>query len=50
MILYRRTDQGFRREVYNNLEMSLPLPELGLELPLNEIYDGVTFEEPPTQG
>lgn len=47
LILYRRTDEGFQREVHTGLEATVPLPELGIDLPLAEVYDGVTFEQPP---
>jgi Uma2 family endonuclease len=46
IVLFRRTDQGFSREVHSGLEATLPLPEMGIELPLAEVYDGVPFEEP----
>jgi Uma2 family endonuclease len=40
-VVYRRTEQGFIREVLRGVEAVLPLPEIGIELPLAEIYDGV---------
>jgi Uma2 family endonuclease len=40
---YRRTDEGFNREVYEGLDTILPLPEIDAKLPLREFYDGVTF-------
>ena len=43
VVAYRRTDQGFVREVYAELSAVIPLPEIGIELPLAEIYDGVEF-------
>ena len=43
VIVYRRTDHGFVREVYQGLDAILPLKEIGIELPLAEIYDGVEF-------
>jgi Uma2 family endonuclease len=41
--LYRRTEHGFVREVYEGLETIIRLPEIEIELPLAEIYDGVEF-------
>jgi Uma2 family endonuclease len=47
--LWRRTETGFASEVYEGLATSVPLPELGCELPLAEIYEGVVFPaKPPT--
>lgn len=41
--LYRRTDHGFVRESYLGLGATIPLPELNIELPLSDIYDGAEF-------
>jgi Uma2 family endonuclease len=41
--VYRRTDEGFEREVHEGLDTILPLPEIGVELPLRELYEGVAF-------
>jgi Uma2 family endonuclease len=41
--VYRRTENGFVREVYEGLDAIIPLPEIETELPLAEIYDGVEF-------
>jgi len=49
-IAYRRTDHGFVPEVYEGVEATVPLPEVGIELPLVEVYDGIEFtpeEDPP---
>lgn len=43
VVLYRRKEQGFECEVYDRMEAVIPLPELGTELPLAEIYEGVVF-------
>ena len=43
VVVYRRTEQGFIREVYEGLEAVIPLPEIQIELPLAEIYEGVAF-------
>lgn len=47
VIAYRRSDQGFEREVYQGLEAVIPLPEIDCELPLAEIYDRVEFGAEP---
>jgi len=43
VVVYRRTEQGFVREVHAGLEAVIPLPEIGIDLPLTEVYDGVLF-------
>jgi len=43
VVLFRRTEHGFVREVYEGLAAVLPLAEIETELPLAEIYDGVEF-------
>ena len=43
IIAYRRTSQGFVREVYSGRETVLPLPEIQIDLPLSEVYDRVEF-------
>lgn len=47
VVVYRRTEHGFVREIYEGLDAAVPLPEIETELPLAEIYDGVDFA-PPT--
>ena len=44
VIAYRRTDKGFEREVYQGLSSIVPLPQLGIELPLSEIYEAVDID------
>jgi Uma2 family endonuclease len=41
--VFRRTDHGFVREVYEGLDAVIPLAEIEAELPLAEVYDGVEF-------
>src|SRR5262245_28057478 len=41
VVVFRRTAQGFVREVYEGLDAVVPLAEIDTELPLTEIYDGV---------
>lgn len=48
--VFRRTEQGFVCEVYEGLGALLPLPEIGTELPLAEIYEGIEFSPEPDDG
>jgi Uma2 family endonuclease len=41
VVAYRRTEHSFVREVYSGLDAVIPLPEIGAELPLAELYDAV---------
>jgi Uma2 family endonuclease len=43
VVVHRRTEQGFVREVYEGQGAVIPLPEIEAELPLAEIYDRVEF-------
>lgn len=43
VVVYRRTNGGFKREVYEGLDAVLPLGEIEIDLPLAEVYDGVDF-------
>lgn len=43
VIVYRRRGGEFVDEVYEGLEAAIPLPEIGVELPLSEVYRGVRF-------
>lgn len=43
VVAYRRSDGGFVREVYAGLSSVVPLPEIGCDVPLAEIYDGMQF-------
>jgi Uma2 family endonuclease len=45
--LYRRTEQGFVREVITGLDATIRMSEIDAELPLAEIYDGVIFSPEP---
>ncbi len=40
IVVFRRTPDGFVREVYAGASASVPLPEIGCELPLGEVYVG----------
>ncbi|MCU0978476.1 MAG: Uma2 family endonuclease [Pirellulaceae bacterium] len=41
--VFRRTDQGFVREVFAGLEATIMLSEMEVELPLAELFEGVEF-------
>ena len=43
VVVYRRTDQQWVSEVYEGIDAVLPLPEIGVDLPLAEIYQGMNF-------
>jgi Uma2 family endonuclease len=43
VVAFRRTDSGFVREVQEGLDAVLPLSEIGIDLPLIEIYETVEF-------
>lgn len=47
-VVHRRTGTGFVREEYLGTEAVLPLGEVGVELPLAEVYDGIEFTAGPT--
>jgi Uma2 family endonuclease len=49
-IVFRRTEQGFVREVYEGLDAVIPLDEIETVLPLAEVYDGVEFRPEPEDG
>ncbi len=43
VVAYRRKGRGFAQEVFEGLDAVIPLPEIGTELPLAEIYENVEF-------
>jgi Uma2 family endonuclease len=45
--VYRRTESGFVREVYEGLDVVIPLSEIEVDLPLSEVYAGVEFVPEP---
>jgi Uma2 family endonuclease len=49
VVVFRRTDQGFVREVHQGLDTVIPLPEIEIELPLAEIYEAVEFAPEPDE-
>lgn len=42
-VVFRRTAQGFVREVFSGRDAVIPLAEIETELPLAEVFDGVVF-------
>ena len=42
--LHERQEGGWRRREYSGLDAVIPLPALGCELPLAEIYAGIEFD------
>jgi Uma2 family endonuclease len=43
VVVFRRRGTEFIREVYSGLDAVLPLQDIGVSLPLAEIYNGVQF-------
>jgi len=46
-IVYQRGEERFAKQVYAGLESRVPLPEIGCELGLAAVYDGIVF--PPQE-
>lgn len=42
-VVMRRSDAGFLRQVVEGVEGNIPLPFLGCELAMRELYDGIEF-------
>jgi Uma2 family endonuclease len=49
VVVFRRTEQGFVREVHQGLDAVIPVREIGIDLPLAEVYDGVEFTPEATE-
>jgi Uma2 family endonuclease len=49
VVLFRRTEHGFDREVYEGMDAVIPLPEIEISLPLAEIYETVEFVAEPEE-
>jgi Uma2 family endonuclease len=49
VVVFRRTETGFVREVHEGMNAVLPLSEIETELPLAEVYDGVEFTPEPSE-
>jgi Uma2 family endonuclease len=43
VIVFRKSANGFEREIYQGLDAIIPLGEIEIELPLAEIYEGIQF-------
>ena len=43
--LYTRSDEGWRLRVFNQAADVIPLPMLDCELPLEQVYRGILFDE-----
>ncbi len=43
VVVYRRSEHGFAATLYEGLDAAVPLPEVGVELPLTELYERVDF-------
>jgi Uma2 family endonuclease len=43
VVAFRRSENGFVREVYQGLDAVLPLGEIEIDLPLAELYEAVEF-------
>jgi Uma2 family endonuclease len=50
VVVFRRAEHSFVREVYKGLDAVVPLREVEIELPLAEVYDGVDFTPEPEDG
>jgi Uma2 family endonuclease len=44
VVVWRRSERGFVREIYQGMDSVVPLPEIDTELPLSQLYDAVEFE------
>jgi Uma2 family endonuclease len=49
VLAFRRTQNGFVREAYEGLDALLPLGEIGIDLPLADIYETVQFIPEPDE-
>lgn len=48
-MVWRRAGAGFVREVYTGLDAVVPLPEVGIDLPLSEVYGTLQFTPEASQ-
>jgi Uma2 family endonuclease len=49
VVVFRRSGGDYVREVYEGLDAVLPLPEIGIDLPLAEIYETIEFALEPDE-
>src|SRR5437870_3028858 len=48
-VVFRRTERGFVREVYQGLDAVVPLRAIEIDLPLAEVYEGVDVLPEPAE-
>ena len=49
VVVFRRTEHGFVREIHDGLDAVIPLREIDSELPLADVYDAVEFTAEPSE-
>jgi len=49
VVAFRRKEKDFEREVYLGMDAVLPLAEIGIDLPLAEIYEGIELVPEPEE-
>jgi Uma2 family endonuclease len=49
VVVFRRVQDGFAREVHEGFDTVIPLPEIGIDLALAEIYESVEFVAEPEE-
>ena len=49
VVVFRRTEYGFVREIHEGLAAVIPLREIDSELSLAEVYDTVEFTPEPSE-
>jgi Uma2 family endonuclease len=49
VVVFRRTEQGFVREIHSGLDAVIPLREIDIELPLADVYDAVECTPEPNE-
>lgn len=49
VVVFRRGEHGFVREVHQGLDAVLPIPEIEIDLPLAEVYEAVEFSAEPEE-
>jgi Uma2 family endonuclease len=47
VLVYRRSENGFVREIYHGLDAVVPLHEIEIDLPLADVYETVEFAPEP---
>jgi hypothetical protein len=46
--LWRRRGSSFEPEAYLDAQATIPLPEIGVEVPFSDVYAGVDWTAAPT--